>query len=218
MIYLFEDREGRMALFMKEEIDNSLLRRAVMDCKKDEVQNYIEEFFPDADLVLFHVSYTFPQPGVTNDSVREVFLSKGIPFVYFSGQSKNSIGSTDKGIQTADVSSEDMYMHLPDFIRDYKKTGKVNIPLLVYGKNYLMNSLLKVLEWTNNLLWGSPADKPINAGQVQLLRSGIYSRMKEDELKADKEALIRFIDEHRSTGDLTPVIMLKQIQMIIDRH
>lgn len=218
MIYLFEDREGRMMRFLKGDIDSYLLKRAIMDCKKEELSNYIGEHFSDAELVLFHLSYVFPQSGVTNDSVREVFLSKGIPFVYFSGQSKNSIGRTPNGIQTADVRSEDMYTHLPVFIQAYKDTGRVNIPLLVYGKNYLMSSLLRVLEWTNNQLWELKNDEPLKSAKILLLIAGISTRMQEDELEADKEALIEFINGHRSTGDLTPDLLLGQIQRIIDRH
>ena len=218
MIYLFEDKEGRMELFLKETIDDGFLKKVVMNCKIDEITSYIEDHFSDADLVLFHKSYIFPQSGVTNEAVREAFLAKGIPFVYFSGQSSNSVGRTEKGIQTADVRSEDMYLHLPDFIQDYKQTGKANIPLLVFGKDYLMNTLLKVLEWVNNKLWSSPDGEPMNMGQVQIIRSGINARMPEDELKDDRAALIKFIDEHRAAGDLTPSLLLGQIQRIIDQH
>ena len=218
MIYLFEDREGRMKLFMKGDIDSPFIKRAVMNCRKEELSDYVGEHFSDAELVLFHLSYVFPQPGVTNDSVREAFLSRGIPFVYFSGQSKNSIGRTPEGVQTADVRSEDMYSHMPVFIQAYKDTGKANIPLLVFGKDYLMSSLLKVMEWTNNQLWDLKSDEPLKAAKVLLLMTGISTRMQEDELKSDKEALIEFINGHRSTGDLTPDILLEQIQRIIDRH
>ena len=218
MIYLFEDREGRMKRFLKGDIESHLLKRAVLNCRKEELSDYIGEHFSDAELILFHLSYVFPQSGVTNDSVREVFLSRGIPFIYFSGQSKNSIGRTSEGIQTADVRSEDMYSHLPAFIQVYKETGKVNIPLLVFGEHYLMNSLLKVLEWTNNQLWELKDDEPLKPAKVLLLITGISTRMQEDELKADKDALIEFINGHRSTGDLTPVLLLGQIQRILDRH
>ena len=70
MIYLFEDKEGRMELFLKETIDDGFLKKVVMNCKIDEITSYIEEHFSDADLVLFHKSYIFPQSGVTNEAVR----------------------------------------------------------------------------------------------------------------------------------------------------
>ncbi len=218
MIYLFEDKEGRMALYMKAGIDQCLLKRAIMNCKRDEISQYIDDNYSDADAVLFHVSYSFPQSGVTNDVVREAFLSKGIPFVYFSGGSKNSLGTTPQGIPTADIRSEDMYSHLPSFIEEYRATGKINLPLLVFGKNYLMNSLLKATEWVNDQLWGLKGDEPISPAIARTLVSGIRSGMQEEELKEDKNTLLNFINEHFSSGDLTPDRLMTQIQKIIDRH
>jgi len=218
MIYLFEDKEGRMALYMKEGINNSLLTRAVMNCKKDEISQYIDDNFNEADAVLFHVSYSFPQPGVTNDAVREAFLSKGVPFVFFSGGSKNSLSTTPEGIPIADIRSEDMYSHLPGFLEEFKATGKVNIPLLVYGANYLLNSLLKQMEWVNDQLWGLKGDEPLSPSIARTLVSGIRSGMQEDELREDKNALLNFINEHFSSGDLTSDSITAQIQQIIDRH
>ena len=218
MIYLFEDKEGRMALYLKGEVDNNLLRRAIMDSKKDEIDQYIDANFKDADAVLFHVSYSLPQQGVTNDIVREAFLSKGIPFIYFSGGSHNSLSKTPEGVPTADIRSEDMYTHLPDFIEDFKATGKVNIPLLVFGRSYLMNSLLKVMVWVNDQLWGLKRDEPISPAVARTLVSGIRSYIQEDELKEDKNTLLEFISSHLTSGDLTPDSIIGQLQKIIDKH
>ena len=43
MIYLFEDKEGRMALYMKASVDHCLLKRAIMNCKRDEINQYIDD-------------------------------------------------------------------------------------------------------------------------------------------------------------------------------
>ncbi len=215
---MFEDKEGRMALYMKGNLDSNLIKRAIMNCKKDEINQYIDDCYRDANAVLFHVSYTFPQRGVTNDAVREAFLSKGIPFIYFSGGSNNSIGKTREGIPFADIRSEDMYSHLPLFLEEFKSTGRVNIPLLVYGKNYMMNSLLKAMEWVNDQLWDLKRDEPIAPPVARMLVSGIRNGMHEDELKEDKNDLLNFIDQHFSLGDLTPDSIIVQFQKIIDRH
>ena len=217
MIYLFEDKEGRMALYLKEGVDSSLLTRAIMNCKRDEINQYIDDNFSDAEAVLFHVSYSFPQPGVTNDAVRNAFLSKGVPFVFFSGGSKNSL-STLKGIPTADIYSKDMYSHLPGFLEEFKATGIVNIPLLVYGKNYILNSLLKSMEWVNDQLWGVKGDEPLPTSIVRNLVSSIQNSIQEDELREDKNALLNFIKGHFSSGVLTSDSIIAQIQQIIDRH
>lgn len=218
MIYLFEDKVGRMALYMKGELDSSLIKHAVMDCKKDEINQYIDEHYRDANAVLFHVSYTFPQRGVTNDAVREAFLSKGIPFIFFSGGSNNSLGKTREGIPFADIRSEDMYSNLPFFIGEFRSTGRLNIPLLVYGQNYMRNSLLKAMEWVNDLLWELKRDEPVAPPVARTLVSGIRNSMHEDELKEDKNDLLSFIDQHFSAGDLTPDSIIVQLQKILDRH
>ena len=81
-----------------------------------------------------------------------------------------------------------------------------------------MNSLLKATEWVNDQLWGLKGEEPIPPAIARTLVSGIRSGMQEEELKEDKNTLLSFINEHFSSGDLTPDSLIAQIQKIIDRH
>lgn len=217
MIYLFEDKEGRKAKYIQGTIDDSVLKSAIMNCSREELESYIDENFKDADAVLFHLSYVFPNPGLTNDLVKETFIRRGVPFVYFSGGSQCSI-SRNNDIMTADVRSQDMYHNLSDFVNDYKNNGFINLPLLVYGKGYLMNSLLKIIELINVALWKYDRTQSISLMELMKIKSIIISRMQESELQLEKEALINFIDSQRTSGTLTPDSIISEIQKIIDKY
>ena len=41
MIYLFEDKEGRKAKYIQGTIDDSVLKSAIMNCSRDELEAYI---------------------------------------------------------------------------------------------------------------------------------------------------------------------------------
>ena len=83
MIYLFEDRKGRMQEYIKEEINSSLFKESVFDCDLIDIDKYIDSQFNNADCILFHKSYVFPQSGITADFVKQKFINKEIPFVFF---------------------------------------------------------------------------------------------------------------------------------------
>ncbi|KAA6340521.1 hypothetical protein EZS27_011617 [termite gut metagenome] len=141
MIYLFEDRKGRMNQFYNKSIDSNNLKEAIFDCTKDELERYVSENFPDAKAILFHRSYTFPKHNITNEDVKSFFVEKKIPFVFFSGGLSNNLYE-ENGIVLGDVNSGDMYKNLDLFLDELKLKRRINIPLLVYGKEYLINSLL----------------------------------------------------------------------------
>lgn len=217
MIYLFEDKEGRKAKYIQGTIDDSVLKSAIMNCSKDELEAYIDDNFKDADAVLFHVSYVFPKAGLTNDLVKDTFIKRGVPFVYFSGGSQCSI-SRNNDIMTADVRSEEMYRNLSDFVNEYKNNASINLPLLVYGKGYLMNSLLKIMELVNAALWKYDRTQSIGTMELMRIKSIITSRMQESELQLEKESLLNFIDSQRVLGTLTPDSIISELQTIIDKY
>ena len=219
MIYLFEDKEGRMAQYLNGKVDGNLLKRAVMMCtRNDDLDEYISNHFGDADAILFHVSYVFPDSGIKNDAVRNAFLKKGVPFIYFSGASNNNISRFENGTAFADVRSSDMYANLPEFISRYGHSGKVNIPFLVYGKGYLKNSLLGLQAWASEFLWNYDSAQPLNIGVQQMLISGINSRIQEEELQSEKESMLTDLKAFRGTDNFTPAFVLGRIQAILDRN
>ena len=71
MIYLFEDRKGRMEQYLKAHLDSDVIKVALIDCGKDNLADYLTDNFSDSKAIIFHSSYSFNDKNITNEDVKK---------------------------------------------------------------------------------------------------------------------------------------------------
>ena len=219
-IYLFEDRQSRMNQLLPE-IDNyPLLRHSIFQCPANKkLSDYIKENYSDAAAFLMHKSYQFGNDSFTIDLVKnEVVSTFNNPFVIFSGGLNNNIYE-EKGIIMADINSGELYKNLPLFHDTYYQSQKINIPLLVYGKNYLKHILLGI-QYTINTKLISYDKKAILDYDI---KDEIHDEIREiigTDFDSEIKENIRTIDEMlgNSYNNLTAETLLHKLQSIINRY
>ncbi|UOE39710.1 hypothetical protein [Chryseobacterium oryzae] len=213
MIYLFEDRKGRMLEYFSEGINNSFLKEAIFDCSDEEIDQYIHDNFKDATCILFHKSYNFPNRRIKSDLVKESFLRKNIPFVYFSGGLKNNL-LIDKQVYTGNVDSGDMYNNLNLFLEQ----KSINIPLLIYGTRYLLNSLLELQNRIIKYLFDKLDNQTLNNDDLDEIEDIIYTRINEPELAVDKSKLTQWIQNKIGKEEIKIEVLKSQIEKLIEKY
>lgn len=212
MIYLFEDRKERMNQCFKGKMDDTIIKVSVFDCEKDGINLYIKDNYSDAKAILFHSSYTFPKNGYTIENVKAAFIEQKIPFIYFSGGLRNNIINET----TANVNSGDMYNNLPEFLDCYKNEKKIVIPLLVYGKRFLINSLLEMQNLITNYFFNKKYNDPIGKNDIDYIVDNIIDiSLNLPKLKEDKDDLINWL---KSSKNPQISLILSQIQKLIDKY
>jgi hypothetical protein len=217
MIYLFEDRKGRMEQFIKGGIDQRFLKEVVFDCTDENIDAFIEINFKDAVCILFHKSYNFPNRKITSDLVKQIFINKQIPFVYFSGGLNNNV-LLDNNIYTGNVDSGDMYNNLDEFLTNYKGQKTPNIPLLVYGKGYLLNSLLELQYKITKKLFTYKDDYILNSDDLDEILDLISPRIMEPELKQDKQKFEDWIENNMYKNKISTIIIKSQLEKLIEKY
>lgn len=218
MIYLFEDRKGRMNQYFNKAIDSTLIKEVIFDCKKENIDSYINNCYNNAQAIIFHKSYVFEDPSISSDDVKAAFLRRKTPFVYFSGGLKNNI-IKENNLINGTVNSGDMYNNLSDFLDLIKQSEQANIPLLVYGKKYLLNSLLEMLFIINMYFFGRKLiDILTNDDYLFILDDAIDVSLFEEEFKQDKSNLINWVKFEKSRQEINIQFFLSHIQKIIDKY
>lgn len=217
MIYLFEDRKGRMDQYLEIELDFTHIQIALIDCDKKGLNEYLDDHFSDSKVVLFHSSYLFNDTTITNGDIKKYFKDKKVPFVYFSGGLSNSL-IIENGIINANVNSGEMYRNLNHFIIEYNSTKKVNIPLLVYGQKYLLNSLLELQTVIGLYLFEKPNNEILTSNELYEVIDLVDARLKEEELQEDKIKLRKWLDEEIVKQKLTKKTLISQIQKLNDKY
>lgn len=148
MIYLFEDRINRMNQYIvnkevKDAIDEDEYVKLVNFSaeEKEDLKSYIQREFQDANVVLFHGTYNFPNSNFTVSDVRFAFAKNQVDFISFSGGSNTGnyflIGDHYEG----SINSAVMYENLIHLLRNYETTGHPDFRLLFFGEEYLKNEL-----------------------------------------------------------------------------
>jgi hypothetical protein len=213
MIYLFEDRKVRM----QQSMDSKFIKEGILNCEKENAGFYLKSNYSDAKCILFHKSYTFSQKGLSSDFIRQLFLQMGIPVIYFSGGLNNNL-SFKQGLLIGDANSGDMYKNLNLFIKDYKNHGKPNIPLLIYGKKYLLNSLLELQYIINLILFDKKSNDLLNTLEMDDIVSAIRPRINEPELKDFKISLIGWIENHMYEKRIKAADIKNYVQENINKY
>ena len=197
MIYLFEDRNDRMKSYLKYKLDSDFIKHVIIDCQKSELVEYLSSNFSDAGAVIFHLSYNFGDDKITHEDVKKYFIDQKIPFIYFSGGLNNSL-VVEKNVINGNVNSGDMYKNVFNFLEEYKQTKKINVPLLVNGKGYLLNSLLELQNVITLYLFDKKNNDDLTDNELFEIIDLVYARIKERELSEDKEKLLKWLSEKAS--------------------
>lgn len=193
MIYLFEDRKDRMESYLKDKLDSDIIQQVIIDCQKSDLEEYLTAKFSNADAVIFHLSYSFVDNKITHEDVKNFFLEKTIPFVYFSGGLNNSL-FIENDIINGNINSGDMYKNIFNFLEYYKEREEVNIPLLINGKGYLLNSLLELQNVIALYLFDKTDEENLTEDDLHEIFDLVDARLKEKELGEDKEKLLKWLD------------------------
>lgn len=217
MIYLFEDRRGRMEQYIEQQLNTEVVKIALIECARIDLDSYLDQQFSDAEVVLFHSSYLFIDQSITNEDVKRHFKNKKIPFVYFSGGLKNNI-TIENNVTNADSNSGDMYNNLNNFIAEYVSKRKINIPLLVYGEKYLLNSLLELQTVISLYLFDRSKNYIINTEDFYEIIDLIDARIKEEEFQGDKLKLLNWLQDKIGAQKLDKETLLSQIQKLNDKY
>ena len=215
MIYLFEDRKGRMEAYFKDSLDINIIKIGRLDCKKDELETYLKENFADAVAILFHSSYLFSDKQITNEDVKNYFKTKKIPFVYFSGNMSNNL-ILENGLLNANVNSGDMYNNLSIFLEEYASYKTINIPKLVYGEKYLINSLMELQTLINMFLFDKTANQFLSENELFEIMDLTEARLKEVEFIDDKTKLLDWLKKGIEKAKIDKQILTDQIQKLIE--
>lgn len=218
MIYLFEDRQDRMAQYLKTKLDATYIKQALIDCSKENLLDYLKENYSDAITIIFHSSYIFSSKDITVQDIKGYFLKKKVPFIYFSGGLGNNL-VLENGFINGNVNSGDMYKNLDYFIKHFSENQSVNIPILIYGKKYLLNSLLEFQYLINNYLFEKSNDYILSKIDFEKIIDFLDVRLKEKEFQKDKFMLIEWLkNQNVSSKYLTKDVLLNQIQKMIEEY
>lgn len=218
MIYLFEDRKDRMESYLKDKLDSDFIKQVNIDCQKSELVEYLSSNFSDARAVIFHLSYSFIDDKITHEDVKKYFIEKKTPFIYFSGGLNNSL-VVENSVINGNVNSGDMYKNIFAFLEDYKKREEVNVPLLVNGIGYLLNSLLELQNIITLYLFDKRSEENLTETDLYEIIELVEARLKESELSEDKAKLLKWLNDEASQEIVTvkKQILLPLIQRMNDK-
>lgn len=219
MIYLFEDRIERKNQYVRDNFDNPLIKEKIIDCKKlVELQNYIKTEFTDAKVILLHKSYNFDDKDFTIENFIQSFESLlNIPVILFSGGSRSNL--IKKGnIITAEINSGIMYNNLKAFVDTYQNEKKIIIPILVYGENYRINTLLEMQSKINIYFFDKKdIDTLSRSNYDRYINRRLFDTIKDDdELSEDLNKIDEWVK--RNDNIITISTFKSQIQKLINRY
>ena len=217
MIYLFEDRKGRMESYFKDHSNSKNITMAIIDCEKDQLFDFLNTVFSNSKAIIFHSSYSFNDKKITNEEIKKFFGMKRIPFVYFSGGLNNNL-VIENGVINGNVNSGDMYTNLSYFLQDFETYNRINIPLLVYGRKYLINSLLELQNIITLYLFEENHLQILSNKDFNEIFDLVDARIKEDELKEDKSKLLSWLSFEKEKQTLNKQTLLDQLQKLINKY
>ena len=193
MIYLFEDRLDRMNQLFKGKLSEEVKIISSFDCI-DSVNftQYLNDNFENAECVLFHYSFNFLNKDIKVEQVKDFFIEKQIPFAFFSGGMSDNLVEEDD-LLTAQLNSGTMYNNINEFVAQFKTKGKINLPLLVFGKNYLLNTLIGLQNEIEVLLMEHSAKDNISEFLVEEIVDIVEITINEEELNNDKQKLTEWL-------------------------
>lgn len=216
MIYLFEDRKGRMGKFFSINSASKLFIEANFNCPETiGLSEYISNNFSDAKAILFHSSYEIANKNITKENIRQEFINRKTPFILFSGGLQNNYFFTSGTVQ-ANVNSGTMYRNLRLFIEEFENEENINVPLLLFGKKYLMNEILSVQRLVIAYLSNKSSDDFLSNNELMNIKRLIKPAMNDPQLNEAKENLIAYLSQKKC--DITLSDIESEFQKISKNH
>lgn len=142
MIYVFEDRSERkhqhqdiidkyksVISFAKFDIDDGM-----------NLVDYINKNFLNAEIMIFHKSYSFKSNIVSIDAIKKEMPN--VRFVVFSGGIENGTIDRDKHLVT--INADVMYNNLEIFLKYLTNRKEINFEPLIWGEFYLQNRIVSL--------------------------------------------------------------------------
>lgn len=142
MIYIFEDRAKRRTMH-QELVDAYKDKICFAKFDIDEgmnLEDYIIENFIDAEVIIFHKSYSFKSKNVNLEEI--IKKMPGVRFVIFSGGNEHGGISEDGNIVT--INADVMYGNLETFLKSYTNENDINLDILLWGEKYNLNKMLSL--------------------------------------------------------------------------
>ncbi len=212
MIYLFEDRKGRMDGFLKKEFLSNLVNTELtINVKKDE----LDEFFNSLGklhALLIHKSYNFPSRDVTIEDIKSICMARDIPIVFFSGGLSNAI--IDENFVVCN--SGDFYNNIKLLVNEFEKSEKINLPLLVFGRKYILNVLKQLQIVVSRMLLVKPNIEKVD---LKHLKNTLEHYLSAQELSEDVTKLIDWLDNLINDGKtIEAKTILHLIQKLIIKY
>ena len=212
MIYLFEDRKGRMENLLENKLNlrivNAELTIAVV---KNELDFFLNSLV-NIKALLIHKSYKFPSSDVTIEDIISICKQKGIPIGLFSGGLSNAI--IDENFVMCN--SGDFYSNLHLFLNEFEKNNKVNLPLLVFGRRYLINELKQLQIVVSKKVIQKEI---VDIISLKIVVNDIRTYLSAPELSDDKNKLIYWIELKIEEGKtIEAKTILNQLQKVINKY
>lgn len=212
MIYLFEDRKGRMENLLENKLNLKIVNTELsIAVAKNELEIFFNSLV-NIKALLIHKSYKFPASDVTIEDIKSICKQNGIPIGLFSGGLSNAI--IDENFVMCN--SGDFYSNLNLFLNEFEKNHKINLPLLVFGKRYVINELKQL-----QIVVSRKAIKivDIDTKVLKTISNDIKTYLSATELKDDKNKLINWIDLSISVNKTIEVkTILNQLQKVINKY
>lgn len=153
MIYIFEDRTERKSLH-QDKINKypDRICFATFDIVENQsLTDYISSNLTDADCIILHKSYTFPNKVDPLKILNEFNKISSIKTVLFSGGNENGVISSNGNhcLVNADI----MYDNLSLFLEHYISTNEISFERLIWGSNSQLSKKisLKYDIWTMSI-------------------------------------------------------------------
>ena len=202
-IYLIEDRKQRsIRIDFKKKLEKIETEYSGFFEEKEftidsieGLNEYIKTKFPDALAIIIHKSHNiFTKNNIRIENVKEAFFTNGVEYIInFSGGLNNNI-IDDK---SAVLSAKTLYSsNLEEFLKFYKNKGTINLPILIYGKEYLTNEILSFSYLLHNYLTNMENDIDIDE-----IIDIAEETLKSEELKDDKKEFIQWLNNSEITSD-----------------
>jgi hypothetical protein len=101
------------------------------------------------------------------DRIEDIIQSKNLPYVLFSdGHSMTADWREDMPNIVFSIKKSEFYRHLKSFLDNYRETGKLDMRLIAYGKDFLKQLMSMWCQAFITKLADTPDDEVINISMI----------------------------------------------------
>lgn len=216
MIYLLEDRAERRNLY-NNELENYKDLIKVELFNKDtatDLAEFIDKQFQDVTCVIFHKSYAFKFRESNYDDIKKLFKNRGAKVVTFSGGvDQGNIDNDGNLIINADI----MYKNLPTFLQHLRDTKKIDLQILLWGKEYVLNALLSLQYNLSKVFFvAQDLEAPISTMDVHNIKRKVNNHIRDLSLPFSSDMNAE-IDQKLDSDTLTWDAFRNIVQTAVDK-